>query len=201
MLSKTEQHLLKILLSDFTKAYSIRELSRVASLPYPQIHRSVQSLLKKQLLNKEQKGRSWELTLNLKRGSDTFITVEMERKDDVLQKYAQLKILVKDLEGISSFQFICILFGSYALHQAKKESDIDFLFIIPDAYPYAAFEKKIKHALTISPLDIQITTEKGLLEMWQHPLQLNVGNEILKKHILLRGAEAFFLLRKKHYWG
>jgi len=119
-----------------------------------------------------------------------------------LKEEKELSILSqKILALIAKQKKKATLEGSTAKGTYKEESDIDILFIIPDAYPYAAFEKKIKHALTISPLDIQITTEKGLLEMWQHPLQLNVGNEILKKHILLRGAEAFFLLRKKHYWG
>lgn len=201
MISKTELRLLKIFLADLTRSYSIRELSRTAKVIYPQAHRAVQSLLKKELLVKEQKGKNWVLFINLRGDTDFFIAAEMERKNDILQKHPSLKILLHDLENLSHLQVLCILFGSFAAEEAQKNSDIDLLFVIPETYSYTLFEKAVKNTLTQSHLDLQITTEKGLLEMWQHPLQLNVGNEILKKHILLRGAEAFFLLRKRHYWG
>ena len=201
MISKTELRILQAFLSDLTKGYSIRQLSRELALAYPQTHRAVQSLLSKTLLHKEEKGKSWELTLNLKKNTDALVLAEMERKHDLLRKYPLLNILLKDLESLSMTPLICIIFGSYARGRVKKTSDVDLLLVIPEEYPSALFEKAVKNLLTISQVDIQITTNKGFLLMWQHPLQLNVGNEILKKHIILWGAEAFFLLRKKHLWG
>lgn len=201
MVSKTELRLLKGFFSDLTKGYSIRQLSRDARFPYPQVHRAVQALLEKKLLKKEQKGRSWELTINWQGPLDELMVVEIERKRDLLEKYPLLAILQNDLESLRTFPLLCILFGSYAQGKAKKTSDIDLLFVIPEEYDYEKFEKMVKNALTQSHVDLQITTEKGLAEMWQHPLQLNVGNEILKKHVVLWGGEAFFQLRKRHYWG
>ncbi|MFH1682926.1 MAG: nucleotidyltransferase domain-containing protein [Candidatus Woesearchaeota archaeon] len=201
MLYKTELTILKLLFEDLTKGYSIRELSLILKLPYPQIHRTISSLKKKDLIKKQQQGKSWIINLNLENVRDDYIAVEMERKKEIIHTYKTLNLLIKDLERVSFNQFVCILFGSYAEKRAKKESDLDLLFVIPEDYNYEQFEKAIKNAITLPNLDLNITTEKGLTEMWSNPLKLNVGNELLKKHVILYGAEQFLRLRRKYYVG
>ena len=201
MLYKTELTILKLLFEDLTRGYTIRELSLILNLPYPQIHRTIASLQKKDLIKKQQQGKSWIITLNLEMVNDDYITVEMERKKEILRIYKTLNLLTKDLEQVTFNQFICILFGSYAEKKAKKDSDLDLLFVIPEDYNYEQFEKTIKNALTLPSQDLNITTEKGLTDMWNNPLKLNLGNEILKKHIILSGAEQFLRLRRKYYVG
>ena len=71
----------------------------------------------------------------------------------------------------------------------------------PEEYEYSKFEKTIKTIITLPRLDLNITTERGLMEMWNNPLKLNVGNEILKKHLILTGTEQFLRLRRKYYLG
>ena len=96
-------------------------------------------------------------------------------------------------------QYICILFGSYAKSKATTHSDIDLLLVIPFQDHYTDLEKNTKAIITLPQVDINIVTEQGLMEMWQKPGQLNVGNELLKSHIILQGAEAFLQLRRKYY--
>ena len=159
----------------------------------------VKSLSKKNIIDENKKGKSIIISLDLEHYKDDLLITEIERKKDIINKYSILKILDRDLEKIRYNQFMCILFGSYANKTAKKSSDIDLLFVIPEEYKYDKFEKNIKSKINISDVDIQITTEQGLIEMWNTPLKLNVGNELLKKHIILKGAEAFLHLRRKYY--
>ena len=201
MLSKTELKILKLLFDDLTRKYTIRELALSLQLPYPQTHRSISSLFQKKLIHKEEWGKSMMVSLVLEELKEEYSMVELERKKELLEKYSLIKVLVKDLETVRFNQFIAVIFGSHAEKKAKADSDLDLLLIIPEEYDYGAFEKVIKHALTLSKVDVNITTEKGLLEMWSHPLKLNVGNEILKKHVVLSGAEAFLRLRRKFYVG
>lgn len=199
MLSLTETKILGLLFNDLTKGYSIREISLRLNLPYPQVHRTIQILSKKNLIKKEQKGKSQIINLILEEFNEEYFVVESVRKKNIL-KNKTLRIIDQDLDKINKF-FICILFGSYAANKTNKSSDIDLLFVIPKEYNYGNFERIVKSHLTLKKIDFNITTEEGLLEMWNTPLKLNVGNEILKKHIVFRGTERFLRLRKRYYVG
>lgn len=201
MLSPTETKILKLLFDDLTREYTIRGISLNLNLPYPQIHRSIGSLSEKKLIKLMLQGKSIIINLALEEKNDEYVQVENERKRDLINKYKIIRIFLSDLEKVSYNQFICILFGSYAEKTAKKSSDLDLLFVIPEEYDYDKFERNIKNTIVVSNVDINITTEKGLLEMWNNPMKLNVGNELLKKHILFCGAEQFLKLRRQYYLG
>ncbi len=190
---------MKLLFDDTTKERTIREISLALRQPYPQTHRSVSSLLKNGLIAKKTLGKSTIVRLLLEEKHDEYLLVEAVRKKETLERYKILLLITGDIEKIRSNQFICILFGSYATEKAGTDSDIDLLFVIPEEYGYSQFEKEVKNGITFSKVDINITTEKGLLEMWKSPLKLNVGNEILRKHLILYGAEQFLRLRRKYY--
>jgi predicted nucleotidyltransferase len=201
MLSLTETKILKELFEDLTKEYTKRELSILLKLPYAQTHRSLGWLSKDGLIRQATKGKSILVGINLKKIYPEYVHTELERKRDLLGKYPLLGLLDKDLQSIEYNQFICLVFGSYADRTAKKDSDIDLLFVIPNESDYVKFEKTIKNAITIKQAHLQITTEKGLIEMWNTPEKLNIGNELLKKHVILYGAEQFLNLRRKYYVG
>lgn len=200
MLSKTESRILELMFDDLTREYSILELAKTLKLPYPQVHRTVKSLIEKELLLSARKGKTTALKTKTEVCKE-YISTELARRDKSLQKYGNLAIVLEDIEKVTPVQFICMVFGSYAKNKATKTSDIDLLFIIPDERDFKDFESKAKTILTVPRTDINITTEQGLLEMWQKPGQLNVGNELLKGHVILKGAEAFLYLRRKYYAG
>jgi len=201
MLNKTEIKILNKLIDNLTKQYSIRELALELKLPYPQIHRNIKILADKKIIKIVKKGKSNIINIILENISEELIISEFERKQEIITKYQIINLLNKDLENIKYNQYICILFGSYANKTAKKDSDVDLLFVIPEEFDYNKFEKNIKNNLNIPNLDINITTEQGLIDMWNTPLKLNIGNELLTKHIVLKGAEQFLYLRKKYYVG
>ena len=201
MISKTEQKILELLFAELSKEHSITEVSNLLKLPYAQTHRSVESLLTKGLVGQIKKGKTSMITIKLTDQHAEYAYIERLRYEEIMKKNKGLALIAEDLEKISPVQFICILFGSCAAGTAKKDSDIDLLFVIPDGTDFKIFEKKIKGVITTSKVDINITTEQGLLEMWQKPMQLNVGNELLKGHIVFRGADSFLRLRRRYYVG
>lgn len=201
MVSGTELRILEAMFDDLTKEHSVTDMARVLKRPYAQIHKAVKALIEKKLVSWNMKGKSLIISLNLAVIKKEYIFVELLRKEKTLQKYKNLAVLEEDIQKITPIQFTCLIFGSYAKNKAGTKSDIDLLFVIPEEYNYGIFEKTIKNNITLPLTDINITTEKGLLEMWQKPGQLNVGNELLKAHIILKGAEAFLNLRRKYYAG
>ena len=130
-----------------------------------------------------------------------YVEAELRRREKILKKYVQLRVVMGDLDRISKLQYICVLFGSYAKGVPKTDSDVDLLFIIPKEYDYGTFEILTRNAFITGNVDVNIGFDESLHEMWSTPLKLNVGNELLKGHIVLRGAEAFLEARRKHYVG
>lgn len=201
MLNRSELEILKLMLDDLTKEWTIREVSLALSMPYPQTHRNAANLINKKIISMDKQGKSSILSLSFDTIKREYIIAELERREDIIKKQNSLRILENDLLRLKYSQFICILFGSYADKKATKQSDIDILLVIPEEYSYDKFEKEVKNKILIPKIDIQITTEKGLIEMWSNPKQLNVGNEILSKHVIFSGIEPFFKLRRKYYLG
>lgn len=201
MISKTEQKILDLMFADLSSERSITEISNLLKLPYAQTHRSVEALINKGLIAQNKKGKTSMINLKLTEQHAEYECTEILRYESLFGNQKSLSLIAEDLEKVVPVSFICILFGSYAKGNARKDSDIDLLFVIPDELDYKVFEQKIRGMITTSKVDINITTEQGLIEMWQKPMQLNVGNELLKGHILLRGADAFLRLRRRYYVG
>lgn len=201
MLSATELRVLELLLSNATKEYTILEIAKQLKIPYPQAHRNVKSLVKKRLVTSTTKAKANLIRINITEVRNEYILAELSRKKKALKRYKDLRVVESYLERIPALQYICIIFGSYAKGTAKRESDIDVLFVIPKEYNYGDFEKIVKHAIMSSKVDINIILEESLHEMWSNPLKLNIGNEVLKEHIILKGVEAFLEAWRKHNVG
>ncbi|MBI5065927.1 nucleotidyltransferase domain-containing protein [Candidatus Woesearchaeota archaeon] len=198
MLKKDELRTLKLLFKDLSKNLTISDITRILRRGYFQVHQSVHSLAKKEDVIIEKVGNSKVIRPNLKKPSTNQVFVEMERADDVCIN-TTLNVVRKSIKGMNK-NFICILFGSQA-NKPNETSDIDLLFIIPEEYNYAKFESLVKDSLVGYNCDINIVTEKGMLEMWKTPNKFNVGNEILKNHVVLYGAEYFLNILRQYYVG
>lgn len=200
-LSATELRILELLFDDITRNYSIRELSKILKIPYPQAYKNVLSLVKKKLVKSTPKARAMLISINVTEVRDEYIIAELSRRDKGLKRYKALRLVNSYLERIQNLQYICIIFGSYAKGTARLDSDIDILFVIPKIYDYGNFEKNVKHAILNSKADINIVFEESLHEMWSNPQKLTVGNELFKGHIILKGAEAFLEAWRRHNVG
>lgn len=198
MLKKDELKVLKVLFNDFTKNHTIRGLSKELNQKYIQTYRTIKSLADSDNIYLEKLGNSKVAKIDFIKFNLNYIIVEFERlKDHVRNK--NLEIIHKRIINLHE-NIICLLFGSQ-IKKTSIKSDFDLLFVIPEQFNYSSFERKVKNQLAPYNCDINIVTEKGLLDMWSNPKKLNVGNEILKSHIILYGAEHFFNLLIKHYRG
>lgn len=174
---QNEQRILMHLLDDLTKHPSIREISIELNQKYSQTYQTVKQLETKDLV----------IIQNLKNNKRIFpnfhniqlIEIEICR---FLKSHKEIHRLQKKLPNYTT-----ILFGSQT-RKYKLQSDYDLL-IISSEDP-RKIEEEIYNNLAIYPIDLQITTEKGLKEMWSKN-ELNVGNEILKNHVILKGFEHF----------
>ncbi|MBI2151978.1 hypothetical protein HYU21_04590 [Candidatus Woesearchaeota archaeon] len=199
MLKKDELKILKLLLDDLTNGLTIMDVSRQLNQKYVQTYRTVKNMVVSGDILIKFVGKSKVLKLNLSALNSNYLFAEMERANDICRKNKYVAVVKKNIEEINR-NFICIVFGSQT-EQYKPKSDVDLLFVIPKEYNHEEFEKTVKQHLIATNVDVTIVFESSLHEMWSNPLKLNVGNELLKKHIILYGAEHFLNLLRKHYVG
>lgn len=191
MLKKNESKIMKKLFDNLTRTYTINELSHVLGQKYVQTYRTVRELEKKKLIKLDVCGKSKVISPDFSEYQLRHLAVEIERTLQIKDK--QVWKIYDKLTDIDK-NFICVLFGSHANNTQRKDSDIDLLFVVKDT---ERFERDIRNRLALYNVDIQVVTEDNLLEMWRKK-ELNVGNEILERHVLLSGYEQFLrLLRRK----
>ena len=199
MLTKNELKVLKLLLNNLTWDLSIIDVAKHLNQEYVQTYRTVKCLVKSGDITLKKVGKSKILRLDFTKSHSNYLLAEMERTNDLCRKNSLAAIVKKEILEVNQ-NFICILFGSQVL-KPKPNSDLDLLFIIPKEYNFSEFERNIRNKLIAVNADIVIVPESSLHEMWANPNKLNIGNELLKKHIILYGAEHFWNLRRKHHVG
>ena len=199
MLKKDEVKVLKVLLDDLTQDLTITDIANILNQKYVQTYHTIYNLEKSHQIILKPIGKSKLVKLNFTKVYTNYIMAELERTEDLCKKNTSISVIRKQIQTLAK-NCICIVFGS----QTKKptiNSDIDLLFVIPHEYNYGEFEKAIHHQLIAANVDLVIVPESSLHEMWSHPKKLNIGNEILKKHVILYGAEHYLNLLRKHYVG
>jgi len=187
MIIKNELKVLEYLTKNLTLQPTIRQLSKDLKQHYSQVYSTIMGLEKKNIVHIEEKGKAKLVTINLKEENNAVIITEIEKKE--LLKNKKIKIILDRLNYIK-YYFVAILFGSYAKLTETAQSDVDILFIIPSETDMEKFNRIVKNELSIYNVDVNTVFESEFLEMLKSN-KLNVANEILKNHIILKNAEEF----------
>ena len=173
MLKKDEIKVLKLLFSDLTRDPTIMDLSKELKQKYVQTYRTIISLNKSHQIYLEPIGNSKVVKIDLTKFNPNYAIAEIERLKDSL-KNKSLNIIHKRIVDLKE-NFVCLLFGSQVNNQSSK-SDFDLFIVIPDEFNQNLFEKKVKRQLIPYNCDINVVTEKSLLEMWSNPKKINVAS-------------------------
>ena len=125
-----ELAVLSLYISEYTRKYYVREISKLASLALKTTQRTLQSLEKARILISEIHGKNKYFRLNLSNIETKYLLVQAEiyRTRFFLEKYPVFKTFLKELD-VGHFLQPLILFGSFASLSSNKNSDIDLLTI------------------------------------------------------------------------
>ena len=104
-----------------------------------------------------------------------ILALEQYKFEKLVRKYPELVSLITEILNVT--KSIVILFGSYAKLRVKKESDIDL---------YVDTNKRDLRR-RIEEVNSRLSVKIGRFDK-KTPL----GKEIVKNHIMLRGAEQFY---------
>lgn len=178
-------NILKILIENKEKKFSIRKLSKLRKINYKSAYNAIEKLKEENIINLEKAGNTSLCSFNNNFNESVFL-VEYKRKNQLL-KNKNFKVLYNRLSKINQ-QFILLLFGSYVNKTHTKHSDIDLLSITDN-------KRLIEQELDLLPLKIHLTniTHKDFIVMLKTK-ELTVVSEAIKKSIILFGIEDYYRL-------
>jgi predicted nucleotidyltransferase len=165
----------------------MHELSKLLNIPYASFYRTINGM--NGLLNIKSIGKSKVLKLNLfypTLKSHLAIASNYEKEEFLSQK-----TLIKKISLEIKTQDVVVLFGSYAIEEETKTSDIDLLIINKKGEKSISFAKyELLFKKKINPIFI---TNIEFIKMIKDKEE-NVGKQALKKHIILNNPELFWEL-------
>jgi predicted transcriptional regulator len=194
-LNKTTTKILQFFTGKMTESFTLREVGRELNMHVSLVHRSIQPLLDNKMIVKD---KHELLKLNYNENQENIIFAEYLRRNDLLKKNKELKQFTNEvINKIEEENFVLLLFGSAV--NSKKPRDYDILLII-DHKDKIEFHEKFLHNIVSNynlPFEERVISFESVYEMFAKRDELNVMNEILNKHIILYGAELFYMLVKK----
>lgn len=199
-MNKTEIKILAFLVTRLNESFSIRFIAQSIKQSYRIVYETVQKLVKKKFLLEKKHGKIKSYQINIYIDPKQLAIVEYYRANEHLQHFKTIRIIINEIrKRIKIPYYTLILFGSYVNKKHVKKSDIDILVILPVRDMIEKVEKIINHyAETYNyPIHCVVISYESFVEMLKNKKQLNVANEVLKKHIIFEGAENYYNLLKE----
>ena len=199
LFTKTETLILELVVSTPTRKFTIRETSRLLKKDLKIVHTSIQRLLQKKFLLKDE---HQHLYLDYHTNIPDLAYIENIRKEKFFRQYPAIKIAATDfLKKTKQSFFVLLIFGSYAEGNPRKDSDLDLLAIWTDEDKNHAFERELNSVFSISfhKFHPQIITPASFKEMIARRDEVNIINEALHKHIIIFGGESYYKLLGERY--
>lgn len=114
--------------------------------------------------------------------------------DKRLKKIVKLSLnyVIEEVKKETLF-FTIIVFGSYAIGQEKKSSDLDIAIIVEDKYKVKDIEIKLSNATlkSVLNLDIHVIVYEDFLKMLNNNEE-NLGKQIARKHLVVYNNKIFY---------
>jgi len=175
--------ILRILVDNHEERFSIRKLSKLRDINYKSAYNAVKKLQDKGLVDLEKIGNTIICTFT-RRFDPLVFEVEYQRKED-FKKNKDFNVICSRLEELK-FQFVALLFGSYAKKSQGKGSDIDLLVISEN-------EREVKRAVSLIPLKIHLTAVTNEeFDIMAKSKEFSVVSEAMKNNIILVGIEDYY---------
>ncbi len=185
-----EVDVIKLLTENREKELSINQIAKLLKKDYKNAHNIVSRLSKMQVVKLQQFGRSYRVILP-NQPHPLLLEAEYLRRKELL-KNKDIAVMYDSFMGLHSKLYILLVFGSYAKKTQTKHSDIDLMFIVPDAAE-EKMEKEIQNIAHTLPLKMHINMfNESDFRAMKNSKEVTVGSEAIKKNIILHGAEAYY---------
>lgn len=196
-LTKTDVSVLKFLIKNITKKFSINNISDAIYQGYTIVRESVLKLEKENIIEIVEINPTQKLCgLNTKNNKNIniFSYIEFLRSEAFFSKKGKMRIIADDiLDKINSNSFSMLFFGSYVKDTETKSSDIDVVFLMSRNED----KKKLLNAvtgagrLTNNEVHPVFMLYNDFFEVLRNE-SATLPKEVLENHIFVYGAESFY---------
>ncbi len=191
-MKSNEVEVIKLLIENRDKELNINYVAKLLKKDYKNAHNIISRLSKMQLVKLQPFGRSHRVIL-LNRVHPLVFEAEYIRRNELLRN-KDIAIMCDSFNRMHSKLYVLLLFGSYAKKTQTKHSDIDLMFIVPDAAE-DKMEREIQNIASILPLKIHMNIfRESDFKAMKNSKEITVGSEAMKNNIILHGIEPYYEL-------
>lgn len=149
------------------------------------------------LLIEQKVGKSSLFTLNVENDLIYYYIALSNNKRMKKSVELTLKYIKEEIKKTTSF-FSIVVFGSYAIQEEKKSSDLDIAIFIENKDTIKELKINLGTAelKSILELDVHIITRGDMIEMLTNNEE-NLGKQIAKKHMAVYNHQIFYDLLKE----
>lgn len=181
--------IIKFFIENKEEQFSILFISKHLNMNYRIAFSEIKKLEKEKIIGIKKLGNSNQCFYNYKFNEKT-LAVEIQRKEHLL-KDKNINVIYTRLNEIKDPLYILIVFGSYAKGKETKGSDIDLCIISNNQeIKNKALQIIRTISLNIHCLDFSVKEFADMLKTTEN----NVGKEIIKNNVILKGAEQLYEL-------
>lgn len=184
---KNQQKIIRFLIGHKDESFSINSIAKKLKMNYRIAFEGVNKLEADGIVTIKKLGNSNQCVFSY-HFNEKVLEAEDRKKEEFLRN-KDFKVLYKRIMEIKNPFFICLVFGSYAKGTQTKHSDVDLCIITDNE----EVKQKAEQTIRLFPFDIHFLcfTTKEFISMLS-TTELNVGKEIVKDNIILKGAEGFY---------
>ncbi len=191
MLTTKELNIVNLFRKNLFLDPTIREIMKqIGTKSYNWTYNAVLKLAQENILTLTKKGNSQICTINLKDQKTISYLSLLEEYNALNTKIPHFETLL----GLMPEAFnILLITGSYAAKTFTKNSDLDVVVIIEQKEEKKWLQNTLsnKGELLTPTLHPYVFTREEFFEMLTNK-ELNYGKEIVKKHLIIAGAELYF---------
>jgi len=182
-----ELTILFLYLSNYTKQYYLREISKLTKIPLKTTQNTISNLEKNKILKSAIRGKNKYFKLNLDNIQTKFYLLQSEIYKTILfiNKYPLFKTFLKEIKTAVPL----IVFGGFAKSTTNKDSDLDLLIFSKEKLPFHLLPYKI-HKVELSETTFIKSLEK----------QEALIKEIEDNHLILNN-HSFYVNVMWDYYG
>lgn len=185
-----EVDVIKLLIENRETELSINQIAKLLKKDYKNAHNIVTRLSKMQLVRLQPFGKSYRVSI-VNKAHPLILEAEYNRRKELL-KNKDIAVMYDSFKGLRSRLYILLIFGSYAKKTQTKHSDVDLMFIVPDAAE-EKMEREIQNIVGTLPLKIHINIFKESdFRTMRNSKEITVGSEAIKNNIILHGMESYY---------
>ncbi len=158
---------------------------------------ALNQFLKEGIIKSAKVGKSYLYSLNLNNYlTYHYIALASYQRIEKNVK-TTIQITKEELDKVTLF-YSLVIFGSYAVQEQNRTSDLDIAIIIEEKNRREKVEIALNAAKqkSLIKIDSHIITKKELIEMLTNEEE-NLGKQIARKHLVLNNHEIFYKIVKE----